>query len=378
MIFKFYLDPLLVPDMEAAKIRLSQYVADMNFILAKNTSRALVFNPDTGIILTDVKPHTDSHAGELPEEFEIWAHAVKTTFISHNGYYGIDQSGAGVLAGLRWREIYDPLAPSDLVDYWRQIHLMLHELAHVFGAGMGEYYNLMQVADNSPAPIAGIDIYNISDIFWSTRQEYFTDPLLWNAATNGKVSPVTRSGLLNYVQYAPLTAYVVSGNYRNGIPTPPPVVVTVRHGQTPLKNARVKVWRVNTVSPHNADLVKDGVTDNDGRYLFDWGANPRNSGSQLYIVKVYKGGYASQAKHVTIWDVDRKHLIGGLPYEIDYDLTKQATFADVPVTHPFWAHVEAIADAGITSGCGVGNFCPDSPVTRGQVAVWLSKALDLT
>lgn len=53
------------------------------------------------------------------------------------------------------------------------------------------------------------------------------------------------------------------------------------------------------------------------------------------------------------------------------------TFADVPVTHPFYRHVEALVGAGITSGCGGGNFCPDSPVTRGQMASFLARALGL-
>jgi len=55
-----------------------------------------------------------------------------------------------------------------------------------------------------------------------------------------------------------------------------------------------------------------------------------------------------------------------------------ATFStDVPTTHPFFRFVEALAAAGITGGCGAGAYCPDSPVTRGQMAVFLSTALGL-
>jgi hypothetical protein len=55
-----------------------------------------------------------------------------------------------------------------------------------------------------------------------------------------------------------------------------------------------------------------------------------------------------------------------------------ATFPnDVPTTHPFFRFVEALARAGITSGCGDGSFCPDDPVTRGQMAVFLATALGL-
>ncbi len=54
-----------------------------------------------------------------------------------------------------------------------------------------------------------------------------------------------------------------------------------------------------------------------------------------------------------------------------------ADFGDVPTSHPFFQYVEALAKSGITGGCGNGNYCPDTPVTRGQMAVFLAKALGL-
>ncbi|HKD16980.1 MAG TPA: S-layer homology domain-containing protein [Thermoanaerobaculia bacterium] len=54
-----------------------------------------------------------------------------------------------------------------------------------------------------------------------------------------------------------------------------------------------------------------------------------------------------------------------------------ATFTDVPTTSPIFQYVEALASSGITAGCGGGNYCPNNPVTRGQMAVFLAKALGL-
>ena len=54
-----------------------------------------------------------------------------------------------------------------------------------------------------------------------------------------------------------------------------------------------------------------------------------------------------------------------------------ATFNDVSTGHPFFQFIEALAASGITGGCGGGSYCPDSPVTRGQMAVFLAKALGL-
>jgi hypothetical protein len=50
---------------------------------------------------------------------------------------------------------------------------------------------------------------------------------------------------------------------------------------------------------------------------------------------------------------------------------------DVPTTHPYFRFVEALAAAGITGGCAAGSYCPDQPVTRGQMAVFLAAALGL-
>jgi S-layer family protein len=54
-----------------------------------------------------------------------------------------------------------------------------------------------------------------------------------------------------------------------------------------------------------------------------------------------------------------------------------ATFSDVPPSHDFFRFIEALARSGITAGCGGGNFCPDAPLTRGQMAVFLSLGLGL-
>jgi len=56
---------------------------------------------------------------------------------------------------------------------------------------------------------------------------------------------------------------------------------------------------------------------------------------------------------------------------------QSATFGDVSTAHPQHRFIEALVAAGITAGCGGGNYCPDTPITRGQMAVFLSTALGL-
>jgi hypothetical protein len=52
-------------------------------------------------------------------------------------------------------------------------------------------------------------------------------------------------------------------------------------------------------------------------------------------------------------------------------------FADVPLSNPFYAHIEEMAVRGITLGCGGSNYCPLQPVTRAQMAAFLVRALNL-
>jgi hypothetical protein len=44
----------------------------------------------------------------------------------------------------------------------------------------------------------------------------------------------------------------------------------------------------------------------------------------------------------------------------------------------FEADINRLAAAGVTSGCGDGEFCPHSKLTRAQMAVFIAKALGLT
>ena len=52
-------------------------------------------------------------------------------------------------------------------------------------------------------------------------------------------------------------------------------------------------------------------------------------------------------------------------------------FGDVPCDAPFADWIEQLFNEGITGGCGGGNYCPSSPNTRGQMAVFLTKTFGL-
>jgi hypothetical protein len=51
------------------------------------------------------------------------------------------------------------------------------------------------------------------------------------------------------------------------------------------------------------------------------------------------------------------------------------TFLDVPFSSFYWRYIEAVENAGITGGCGGGGYCPQNPVTRAEMAVFLTRGV---
>jgi hypothetical protein len=52
-------------------------------------------------------------------------------------------------------------------------------------------------------------------------------------------------------------------------------------------------------------------------------------------------------------------------------------FGDVAVDHWAASWIKHLAAEGITGGCGNGNYCPEEPVTRAQIAIFLVRTFNL-
>ena len=52
-------------------------------------------------------------------------------------------------------------------------------------------------------------------------------------------------------------------------------------------------------------------------------------------------------------------------------------FADIPSDHWAAAWIEQLATEGVTGGCGGGNYCPSTVVTRDQMAIFLVRTFNL-
>jgi hypothetical protein len=58
-----------------------------------------------------------------------------------------------------------------------------------------------------------------------------------------------------------------------------------------------------------------------------------------------------------------------------YSISKLTTFTDVKTDYWAWQYVERLVNAWITAGCGAGQYCPESTVTRAQMAVFLERGM---
>jgi hypothetical protein len=353
---KFYLDPALLTDMEYAKTVLPKYVADMNTILAKNTNRRFEFDPETGIIATDKKPQTDSGRPPMPTEgFEIWAHAVWTgQASSYGGYAGMDLSGAGVLAGMRWTRLYDPdaLQTADVLDYSIQIDHMLHEFGHVLGAGIGEYYSLAYIKDTTnTTPLLDINLNTPGDPFWSDKPDFMKDPIL------RPTRATSREEYLSLAQFSDLTATIINGSYRNGVPSFEQFTIQVLdENGLPVSNANVKVWNVQGVSPFVSQLVTDGLTDENGQIVIPWGAPTysHNANNLLRLIKVYRDGVSvTEPRYVSIFDADIASLVKQSSSQlITFNLTPALNKNNVETFTSIGANDDWVLESGENTNAG--------------------------
>jgi hypothetical protein len=96
---------------------------------------------------------------------------------------------------------------------------------------------------------------------------------------------------------------------------------------------------------------------------------PSSANHPLYFVVYFAGGGTEGATKFNDVSIGFYRTVSPSP--------AQATFTDVPTTDFGFQYIEALAASGITGGCGSGKFCPDSPISRRQMAVFLAKALGL-
>jgi hypothetical protein len=133
----------------------------------------------------------------------------------------------------------------------------------------------------------------------------------------------------------------------------------IESGLTTVNNPSDSLWDFISVTTDSANHVIMTWDGGDGKQFYALGDS---TGS----VVTQPMSYRTSSSYVHTG----RNGQGNAPYS-------SYTFADVPDTHMFWKYIEAFYDTGITTGCSQSplKFCPLNNVTRGEMAVFLERAM---
>ena len=107
-------------------------------------------------------------------------------------------------------------------------------------------------------------------------------------------------------------------------------------------------------------LAPDGWTaaSSDSSWVAITSAREGSGNGILTFSVAAHSGWSSRHTTLTINDETFAVLQGG-------------NFPDVPPSHPYYMSIGKLSARGVTVGCGGGNYCPDDPVSRDQIAASL-------
>ena len=273
--------------------KLRGYTQCMNFVLAKNTKNQLIYD---GFDVVLSSPYNsiiyDDQPKPSPTQFDLWIYLNhKPNRTSGFSTYHID--GTGVL-DCDFDHLSDPENPDSNFD--NQMYILLHEYAHNFNAGIGEYYKTARIPDaTGQDPILDVDILNPEDRYWVKHKDFYFDPLLRNH------TPWTE------LRFSELTAAIInSQKYRLGNKT-----VDVAHPDQVIINAYDANWnKLNNVKIDVYRGLKGAIeqystvyTNLNGQAVLSWSCSLNEmTNDPARMVKFYKQGYLSGATHFTLWD----------------------------------------------------------------------------
>jgi len=141
---------------------------------------------------------------------------------------------------------------------------------------------------------------------------------------------------------------------------------------------------------HNMGSAHNWETNDVGIYSYSRGTEFPVGAPLYHTVMSYKLTGTSRVSHFSNPNVQYNSYATGITNTADNALSISNTkftvtnwrttvpiFADVPTSHFAWEWIEGLYRSGITNGCSASplNYCPDSPVTRAQMAVFLERGI---
>ena len=137
-------------------------------------------------------------------------------------------------------------------------------------------------------------------------------------------------------------------------------------------------FSASAANPHKSWAAGYGQAQLAEIFGFDWVANaevternPSGSAKTVRLVGIVEGRPAE----TTVTGVKIRTALS--LRSTTFDIIGTPRFSDVPSDHAFAGEVLGLHDLGVTTGCTTTRYCPDSGVTRGEMAAFLVRALRL-
>lgn len=328
---KFFLDPRVAGDVSLRELgdRLSAYVHDLNSVFLKSTRIEYVFDPLSDVILTDYLPGGGG-CMYLDRGYEIGALVRYETSNFSSGFIASGGGGAGLcrffptnnmnFISLSWARVYgreDILGSLDMREdyYSNQLYVLVHEIGHKYGLGLGEYYKLPTIKDRTGVPpILDVSIRNENDSYWRSRRNVLFDPMATSRYDSGRD--------LETAEFSPFSSRMINtwalegGGIDGDSPKEASIVVEVldsnRRG---ISECKVRVFAVQVGSPYTSEMVNSGQTNASGRFEFLWSTlnwqSLHNTTNMTRLVKVACDGYAPQGQWLSVFDVQAARYMPG-------------------------------------------------------------------
>lgn len=190
---------------------------------------------------------------------------------------------------------------------------------------------------NTPEPIFG----DVGLGYWSFD---FIERLYGAGITGGCAANPPRYCPENAVSRAQMAVFLLRGVHGSSY-SPPPVGASTSFGDVP-----PAYW----AAPFIKQLAAEGITAGCGNANYCPEAPVNRAQMAVFLLRSkYGAAYTPPA-------------VGA-----------STGFGDVPVNYWAAAFIKQLVVEGITAGCGNGNYCPEAPVTRAQMAVFLVRTFSL-
>jgi hypothetical protein len=213
-------------------------------------------------------------------------------------------------------------------------------------------------------------------------QYYGEDHLTGKLSTNGwGTGPITPAA--NFVMVMSNACYAPGAGEARPAPAESIALERVSHYSNPFLQLGGTYFATDLGSAKLVDLILRNPNESFGR-IFEQGNGFSASALKRYP-HLFAGGmeaWVQRTSNQWLGD-DYWYAFAGDPgrspsgAKVGYSgPAPVAPFSDI-AGHKFYTSIVWLAESGITSGCGGDKFCPEGVVTRGQMASFLARALNL-